>query len=100
MTNETFDHNYVSDLLDEVYRLRRALADEAAITAAHLTLKSFPKSRRGIAEDQIDRMRQAARGEVQRAYAGRPSWAGRHAMTLAGASETLTRGEWEAERAR
>lgn len=88
---------YYSAALDEVHRLRRALATEARIVEAHLTLKSFPKSRRGFAEDQVERMRQAARGEASVAYAGHDSWAVDSAVRDAGASTTLTRDQFEQE---
>lgn len=81
----------LSAALDEVFRLRRALAYEAEAIAAHLSLRSFPKSRRPIAEQQIERMRSAARGESRPAYGGTASLALRSAMENAGAPETLTR---------
>lgn len=88
---------YYSAALDEVYRLRRALAAEARVTEAHLTLKSFPKSRRRFAESQVDRMRQAARGDAEAAYAGHESWVLDSAAKDAGMPQTLTRSQWERE---
>lgn len=87
-----------SRALDEIFRLRRALAYEAAITDAHLGLKTFPKSRRRAAENQISRMRDAARGRARNAYAEpkiRATLA--LAMQLAEAEDALTRTQFEAE---
>lgn len=83
-----------SNAVDEVFHLRRAIAYEAGVTAAHLTMKSFPKSRRAIAEEQIDRMRQSARGKAQVAYAGMNSLFLRTALKDAGADTTLTNWQW------
>lgn len=88
----------LSDALDEIYRLRRVLAYEALVTEAHLTYKSFPKSRRAVAEDSSTRMKAAARGRVRPAYGGVASWAFDSAMREAGAPETLTRAAFHAER--
>lgn len=89
---------YYSAALDEVYRLRAALASEARIIEAHVTLKSFPKSRRGFAEDQVQRMRATARYGTQ----GRRHSLDRHfdnksALRDAGADECLTRDQFERE---
>lgn len=61
---------FYSEALDEIYALRRALAYEACVIAAHLGYKAFPKTRRNIASEQAERMRLAARGKVEVAYAG------------------------------
>jgi hypothetical protein len=61
---------HYSRALDEIYRLRQALAYEASVVDAHLGLKSFPASRRRFAEDQVKRMRRAAIGEFFQAYGG------------------------------
>jgi hypothetical protein len=87
---------HYSRALDEIYRLRRALAYEAAVTAAHLDLKSFPKSRRKAAEGQVRRMRAAARGNGREAYDASPLWALKSALLDAGADPGLTRQQWEA----
>lgn len=88
---------YYSAALDEVHRLRRALAREARIVEAHLDLKSFPKSRRVFAEEQVQRMRQSARGAAQLAYAGVDYQVMDGCMRMAGAASTLTRDQWERE---
>lgn len=45
--------------------LRQAINSEARIVEAHLDYKSFPKTRRKIAEEQVERMRRLARsGEL------------------------------------
>lgn len=81
--------------LDEVYRLRRQLAYEASVLEVHLGYATFPKSRRGIAEDQVERMRQAARGEPG-VLTGIADGSLRLCMQEAEAAETLTRSAYEA----
>lgn len=82
--------------LDEICRLRNALAYEASVLAIHLDYKSFPKSRRGVAIGQVERMRSAACGAGAVAYAGVSYLSLRWAMSTAGAPQTLTRSQWEA----
>jgi hypothetical protein len=86
--------SHYSAALDEIYRLRRALAFEALVVEAHLGLKSFPKSRRRFAEGQVERMRESARGHAERAYAGRDYWKLDEALRSAG-GDLLTRHQWE-----
>jgi hypothetical protein len=87
-----------SKALDEIFRLRQALAYEAAVTDAHLGLKTFPKSRRKAAEGQISRMRGAARGEARRTYSEVKIRACVPlAMKLAEADGSLTRAQFESE---
>lgn len=86
----------VSRALDEIYVLRTLLAYEAAVRAADLELKSYPKSRREIAEHAIQRMRGAARGEEWLPYINER--ARRSARAAAGMPDTLTRASWLAER--
>lgn len=87
---------FYSAALDEIYALRTVLAAQADIVEAHLSLRSFPKSRRQVAEEQVEGMRQAARGAWRSVYATirRP----KNVLAHAGASETLTRWEWERQR--
>jgi hypothetical protein len=90
----------VSDLLDEVFRLRRALAYESQVVEAQtLDLKSLGKSRRGHLEDCIERMQLAALGDSELAYAGTSSHSLRHAVQNLKAKETLTRWNWRNWRA-
>lgn len=89
---------HYSAALDEIYRLRRALAYEAGVTAAHLELKTFPKSRAYPAQQQVERMRRSARGEVQEAYGPVYPWALQSAMEDAGMTRGLSRAQWEARR--
>lgn len=89
--------DHYSAALDEIYELRRALAYEARVVEAHYEdFKTFPKSRRRIAEEQVQRMRKAASGHAELAYAGTP-----HYSLDASAKEAmpngLSRGQWEAE---
>jgi hypothetical protein len=99
VTEPEFDINMYFDALDEIWLLRRALAYEAAATAAHLSYKSFPKSRREVAENQIERMRESARGRAQPAYSGVHTVSLRSAMEAADAPTTFTRHDWELSRA-
>jgi hypothetical protein len=86
----------LSRALDEIYALRTLLAYEAAVRAADLELRSYPKSRREIAEHAIQRMRGAARGEEWLPYI--TERARRSARAAAGMPDTLTRHSWRAER--
>lgn len=86
-----------SAALDEVYALRMALAYEAGVVEAHADYKTFPKTRRPIVENQAERMRASARGEVLAAYASKNPRGLRAALRDAGAPETLTRQHWEAQ---
>lgn len=92
---DTIDPHY-SRALDEIYELRAALAYEARVIEAHLQLATFPKSRRRMAEEQIARMRAACRGEVRASYWSVSPGVRQGLMTAAGASPSLTRGQWEA----
>lgn len=89
-----------SAALDEIWRLRRALAYEARVVEAHTGFATFPKSRRAIAHEQVRRMQAAARGEVEVVYAGTSRMSLDQAMTDAGAERTLTRYQFEQEKAR
>jgi hypothetical protein len=85
---------HYSRALDEIYRLRTALAYEAGALTAHLEYKTFPKTRRALAEEQLLRMRRAAQGESEAAYAGIESWALESARRDSRMGK-LTRGQWE-----
>ncbi len=84
---------HYSAALDEIYALRAALAVEARTTEVHLEYRSFPKSRRAIAEQQIARMRAAATQPARYAY-GDVSYRYRELKRLG--AVTLTRVQWEA----
>jgi hypothetical protein len=86
---------HYSRALNEIYRLRQALAYEAGVLAAHLGLKTFPASRRRIAAGQVERMVTAARGYTQDAYSSVNHKFLRSALLAAGAPEGLSRGQWE-----
>lgn len=94
MTDDELAH--YSAALDEVYALRAILAGEALRVEADLSLKSFPKSRRGFAEEAAERLRAAARGDYWPAYhhLKRPKMY----LRECGARETLTRSSWEDDR--
>lgn len=95
MTDE--EMSYYSAALDEVYRLRRALAFEARVVEAHTEYKTFPKTRRRFATEQVERMRMSARGRSELAYAGVNSYSLRAELLDSGGQETLTRSAFEAE---
>lgn len=87
----------LSAALDEIYRLRRALAYEASAAEVHGSYKTFPKSRRGELVASIDRMRLAARGQSDVAYADRSGKSLHWAMREADAPDSLTRWSFLAE---
>lgn len=91
MTDEEMAH--YSAALDEIYRLRTALAYEASVVDVHLGYKTFPKSRRFFAEQQVERMREAARGDADSHRHLAPPTLG-HARRAAG-MDGLTRHQWE-----
>lgn len=92
--DEMFRHYMAA--LDEVFRLRTALQYEARVVEAHYeSLKSFPKSRRPIAEQQVERMRQAASGRSEGAYAGEGGAAGLYSYGREAMPMGLTRARWE-----
>lgn len=86
-----------SEALDEIWRLRRILAHEAYVLEEHLTLKTFPKSRRPHAEAQVERMRASARGDAKDVQYHLDPRALNYAMGVAGAEQTLTATEFQAE---
>lgn len=86
-----------SAALDEIYRLRAALAYEARTIEAHLLLATFPKSRRPHAEQQITRMRAAVVGDTGTAYQHVDTYQRQQLLRDAGGTGGLTRGQWEAE---
>ena len=86
----------LSAAVDEIFFLRALLADEASITEAHLDYKTFPKSRRGEAQAQVDRMRRAARGDLD--GAAREGFVAKRALLQAEASQTLTNDQWARQR--
>lgn len=78
---------YFSAAAQEIYELRAALAHEALLRRRDLALKTFPASRRGDAEQAVERMLAAARGDVSAAYATINS---QQALVAAGADPCLT----------
>jgi hypothetical protein len=92
----------LSRALDEIYLLRLLLASEARILEAHLDYKSFPKSRRRFAEESVERMRDAVRGEAAKAVRdvsrnAHVDTAKREYKNVYG-SQTLTLSQWVAEK--
>ena len=86
-----------SEAITEVYELRAALAYEADVRRADLELKSYPKSRRQIAEAARERMTNAARG-YRRGYFDQTGWP-KHALRAAGARDTMSNDEWVQQQA-
>lgn len=82
--------------LDEVYRLRTALAYEAHLLESHLGLATFPKSRRRSAAASVIRMRDSAVGAYASAYASVEDYWLRMIRNDLGI-ETLTRAQFEKE---
>lgn len=87
-----------SRALDEIWFLRRLCAYTAMAVAADLSMKTFPKSRRSLAEARIEDLRGAARGHAEVAIAGKSSQVMRFAMQEAGAGEMLTADQFEKEK--
>lgn len=79
--------------LDETYLLRGLCAHEALALAADLGYASFPKSRRQGAQERVERLKAAARGNAQQVTA---SLNLKPVLRLVDAPETLTRGSFEA----
>lgn len=93
------DRYGISDLsvaVDEIYFLRALLADEADIIDAHLGYKTFPKSRRKFAEEQIERMRAAASGDMNAAR--REKFDSTQAFRRLGIDDSLTNSQWAEQR--
>jgi len=88
---------YYSAALDEIFRLRRALALEGGTIKGHLNLKMFPRSRREITLAQVRRMQDAACGNASVSYSGIDYHVVEASMRDAGASNHLTRDQWERE---
>lgn len=78
--------------IEEIFELRAVLAHEADTIESHLQLRTFPPSRRAIAEIQVQRMRAAIRRPAKLVYGDRPFRYG--ALRRLGAA-ILTRGMWE-----
>lgn len=97
-TDSPVDLAAYSAALEEIYRLRCALAYEALINREYLTYATLPKSIRREIVKRANRMHDAARGRVAEAYAGVDSYLMQELMEEAGASPTLTRAQWEAGR--
>lgn len=86
---------HYSATLDEVYRLRRALAYETRASVSLLSYASLPVTARAKIEDQVTRMSNAARGYVTEAYADVPPNRWDWVMRECGMRPTLTRAQWE-----
>ena len=56
----------LSEALNEIYALRTICAYEEGVVQTYTEYKSFPKSRRDVADKQMRRLRAAVAGEAQR----------------------------------
>ena len=92
--NDDMAANY-SRALDELYLLRGLAQHEADVLEAHLGLKSFPKSRRPFAEEQVKRLRLAAEGKA--AVAHDQAYDSSLTFRRREGQRTLTRSSFEAE---
>ncbi|WIB65522.1 hypothetical protein [Curtobacterium sp. MCBD17_040] len=81
-----------SEAVTEIYSLRGIFAFEAENLRQHLEMKTFPKSRRGFAEEQRNRFIAAAQGEPL----AEESVSQERELKRLGASTTLSRAEFEA----
>ncbi|KQO98350.1 hypothetical protein [Leifsonia sp. Leaf264] len=63
------DNRALSELVDEIYWLRCEFAYESLVLPDALQYKTFPKSRRRFADEQIKRIQLSAGGKVAAAYA-------------------------------
>lgn len=86
----------LGEAVEEIYFLRALLADEAEIIEAHMDYRTFPKTRRVIGEEQVERMRVAARGGMYAAT--RERFNAKRALRSAGASDLLTNHQWLTQR--
>lgn len=84
----------LSRAIDEIYQLRLLLASEARILEAHLDFKTFPKSRRQIAEESVARLRSGALGNPSPVNPGRA----KQEYRILSGSQTLTNSQWRSER--
>jgi hypothetical protein len=89
-------HMY-SSALSEIYRLRVALAMEARIMESATAYRTVPKTLVDKLKLAVTRCREAAKGNAKETYALYPSAVKKHALRLAGASDGLTRHEFERE---
>lgn len=94
MPDETLHH--YSRALDEIFRLRQALAYEAHVLGGAMAYSSLPKGAREQLEMVRERLWLEARGEDCHGHV--PSELRQRVMANARMPRTLTRGQWEGER--
>jgi hypothetical protein len=85
-----------SAALDEIYFLRSALAYEARVVDTALGYKTMAQTVRAKLGAVRERLAQAARGERDQHIQGTAS--AKFCLRWVGASDTLTRHEWETQR--
>jgi hypothetical protein len=97
MTDE-IQMKYYSAALDEIYRLRRALAYEARVVEAQtLDVQALGKNRRAHIKESVDRMRKSVQGHAEAVYAGLDRSSLRMALEQTRGTSLLTRAMWEDE---
>jgi hypothetical protein len=87
------DMTYYSAALDEIYRLRAALAHESQVRDEDLALKSYPAGRRHAAQSAVARMTAAAKGSCADAYPPH-RFNRKEALTAVGADGCFTHYDW------
>lgn len=92
---ETVPMHAYTAALDEIYRLRVALAMEARIMESAMTYRTVPKTLVDKLKLAVTRCREAARGNSAVVYAPYPVEVKKHALRLAGASPGATRDNFE-----
>lgn len=87
-------HAHYMRALDEVWKLRSEAAHEAHVLEAVLAVKTLPKTAHDRLAVMRERMLAIACGVDHPGHL--PSESRHRALGLAGASQTLTRSQWEA----
>jgi hypothetical protein len=95
MTDEEL--RYYAAALNEIYRLRCALAAEAETHAGNLTFKTFPKSRRAETAASVVRMKRCAIGEQPERHKSLSTSYLAGLLSAIGGRGQLTRTMWEQE---
>lgn len=90
------DFTTMGKALDEIYRLRTAMAIETIFLAGHLNYSTLPKSRRQVIEGQLSRLRAASQGD-RTSHQEFDSRQQREARDAAGMNQCLTRHMFDQE---
>ena len=87
--------NHYSRALDEIYRMRVVAATTARALARVLGYATLPSGARSSVELARANLLDAARGDSEAVLVTAKSETRKANLRLAGAPETLTRGQWE-----